>query len=147
MACRTETKQIGEREFSVTQWPASKAMLMKLKLVKAFGVSLTKLASSTSDQSKGKKKEEQEIAALSDGLASLFESNSPEELVALMRACIEGVACDGKRITQTSIDEVFSPDDLIEIYKVFIFVIQVNYGNFLKGQWADNLLAKVKESL
>ena len=147
MACRTETKQIGEREYSVTQWPATKSMLMKLKLVKAFGVSLTKLVSSTSNQTKGKKSEENEIAALSEGLSALFESNSPEELVALMKQCIEGVACDGKRITLTSIDEVFSPDDLMELYKVFIFVIQVNYGNFLKGQWADNLLAKMKENL
>lgn len=120
---------------------------MKLKLVKAFGVSLSKLVASTSNQTKGKKKEEQEVAALSDALAALFESNSPEELMELMRSCIEGVACEGKRITKTSIDEVFSADDLIEMYKVFIFVIQVNYGNFLKGQLVENLLAKAKASL
>lgn len=147
MSCRTETKQIGDREFSVTQWPATKSMLMKLKLVKAFGVSLSKLVSSTSNQTKSKKGEEQEIAALSEGLSALFESNSPEELVTLIKLCLEGVACEGKRITTTSIDEVFSPDDLLEMYKVFIFVIQVNYANFLKGQWADNLLVKVKGNL
>ena len=40
MACKTETKQIGDHEYSVTQWPAEKSMLMKFRLAKAFGASL-----------------------------------------------------------------------------------------------------------
>ena len=147
MACRTESKTIGEHEYSVTQWAADKSMLMKFKLVKAFGVSLTKIVAIASTDTKKKSSEGEEIKAFSEGLASLFESNSPEELVSLMKSCVVGVACDGKRITDTSFNEVFSADDLLEVYNVFIFVIQVNYQNFLKGRLVDNLLAKVKESL
>lgn len=138
MACKTETKQIGEREYSVTQWPVDKSILMKFKLVKALGPSLAKLASASKEDS-------DDMSNLSESLSSLFENSSPEELVSLMKECLLGVAIEGKRLTDSSFNEVFEPDDIMEIYKVFIFVIQVNYANFLKGQLVENLLVKVKE--
>ena len=149
MACNTETKEIGEREYSVTQWPADKSMLMKFRLAKAFGASLASIMGSSSQTpSKGKKNSYQDDAkALSEGLSTLFKSNSPEELVALMKNCVVGVVCDGKRITDSSFNELFSGDDLMEVYKVFIFVLQVNYSNLFKGQLADRFLAKMKENL
>ena len=149
MACKTESKQIGDHEYSVTQWPAEKSMLMKFRLAKAFGASLATIMGTTSQTpSKGKKNTDQEDAkALSEGLSTLFQNNSPEELVALMKNCVVGVACDGKRITDTTFNELFSGDDLMEVYKVFIFVLQVNYSNLFKGQLADRFLAKMKENL
>lgn len=149
MACKTESKQIGDHEYSVTQWPAEKSMLMKFRLAKAFGASLaTIMGTASQTPSKGKKNTDQDDAkALSEGLSTLFQNNSPEELVALMKNCVVGVACDGKRITETSFNELFSGDDLLEVYKVFIFVLQVNYANLFKGQLADRFLAKMKENL
>lgn len=148
MACKTETKQIGDHEYSVTQWPAEKSMLMKFRLAKAFGASLATLMGSSPKPKKGKEVTEQDEAlALSQGLSVLFQSNSPEELVALMKNCVIGTACDGKRITETSFNELFSGDDLLEVYKVFVFVLQVNYSNLFKGQLADRFLAKMKENL
>ena len=141
MACRTESKTIGEQEYSVTQWPAEKALLMKFRLVKAFGAPLAVL------MGKGDESEEDETQALSKGLAMMFQNNSPEELVALMKACVVGVALDGKRVTESSFNELFSGDDLSNIYKVFIFVLQVNYSNLFKGQSAERLLAKVADSV
>jgi len=148
MACKTESKQIGDHEYSVTQWPAEKSMLMKFRLAKAFGASLATLMGSSPKPKKGKEVTEQDEAlALSQGLSVLFQSNSPEELVALMKNCVIGTACDGKRITETSFNELFSGDDLLEVYKVFVFVLQVNYSNLFKGQLADRFLAKMKENL
>lgn len=148
MTCKTETKQIGDHEYSVTQWPAEKSMLMKFRLAKAFGASLATLMGNSPQTTKNKKSTEQDEAlALSEGLSVLFQSNSPEELVALMKNCVVGVACDGKRITESSFNELFSGDDLLEVYKVFVFVLQVNYANLFKGQLADRFLAKMKESL
>jgi len=148
MACKTETKQIGDHEYSVTQWPAEKSMLMKFRLAKAFGASLATLMGSSPKPKKGKEVTEQDEAlALSQGLSVLFQSNSPEELVSLMKNCVIGTACDGKRITETSFNELFSGDDLLEVYKVFVFVLQVNYSNLFKGQLADRFLAKMKENL
>lgn len=147
MACKTETKQIGEHEFSVTQWPADKSMLMKFRLAKAFGASLATLMGSAPTSKNKKNTDQEEAKALSEGLSTLFQSNSPEELVALMKNCVVGVACDGKRITESSFNELFSGDDLLEVYKVFVFVLQVNYSNLFKGQLADRFLAKMKENL
>lgn len=148
MACKTETKQIGDHEYSVTQWPADKSILMKFRLAKAFGAAITAIMGSASQASTDNKSSDHDDAkALSEGLSTLFQNSSPEELVALMKSCVVGVACDGKRITETSFNEIFSGDDLLEVYKVFIFVLQVNYSNLFKGQLADRFLAKMKDNL
>ena len=63
MACKTETKQIGDHEYSVTQWPAEKSMLMKFRLAKAFGASLATIMGTVSQTpSKGKKNTDQDDA-------------------------------------------------------------------------------------
>jgi hypothetical protein len=146
MACKTETRQIGDHEYTVTQWPAQKAILTKLKLVKTFGAALSILAGDT-PSAKSKSKDKEEAEALSNGLTALFNNSSPEELLKLMTDCIVGIMCDDKRITITSFDEIFSGEDLLDVYKVFLFVMQVNYGNLMKGQLAENFLAKMKEKL
>lgn len=138
MACNTETKQIGDHEYSVTQWPATKSMLLKFKLAKAFGASLAALASQS---------ETDEAEVLSDSLSTLFQNNSPEDLVNLMKECVIGAARDGKRIVESSFDELFSGDNLLEVYQIFVFVIKVNYGNLMTGQLASNLLAKTNLNL
>lgn len=147
MACKTETKQIGDNEYSVTQWPAEKSMLMKFKLTKAFGAPLATLMGSSKDDPKSKTKDQDDAHALSEGLMSLFEGSSPEDLVKLIKTSVVGTARNDKRITDTSFNEYFSGDELMEVYKVFVFVLQVNYSNLFKGQLADRFLAKVKENL
>ena len=146
MACKTETKQIGDHDFTVTQWPAQKAILTKLKLVKTFGSALSILAGDAKS-SNSKHKDKEEAEALSNGLAALFNSSSPEELLKLITDCIVGIMCDDRRITIASFDEIFSGEDLLDVYKVFLFVMRVNYGNLMKGQLAENFLAKMKENL
>ena len=147
MACNTENRQIGSREYSVTQWPAEKSMLIKFRLIKVFGASLTCImGSSTTSKTKGSS-EQEEAKALSEGLSTLFANTSPEELLSLFKSCIVGVACNGTRITDSSFNELFSGDDLMDTYKVFAFVLQVNYSNLFKGQLAERFLAKMKETL
>lgn len=141
MSCETETTTIGEHEYSVTQWPAKRAILTKFKLVKAFGAALTIIAGQASGEESGDAK------ALSDGLSTIFEHSSPDELLSLMTECVVGVACNGKRITESTFDELFSGDNLMDSYKVFIFVLRVNYGNLMKGQLAKSFLAKMKEKM
>lgn len=147
MTCNTETKQIGDHEFSVTQWPADKAILMKMKLGKAFGASIGKIASIALESNKKQTTDSEQAQALSEGISMLFESNSPEEITKLIKDSVIGVAVDGTKITETTFNQIFSGDDLMDVYKVFIFVIKVNYGNLLKGQKAEAFLAKVQGSL
>tara|TARA_R110000744_G_scaffold20470_1_gene53734 strand:- start:7028 stop:7474 length:447 start_codon:yes stop_codon:yes gene_type:complete len=148
MACKTETKNIGDHEYSVTQWSATEAILMKFKLAKTFGASLATLMGTAMEGSKDKKTNDQnEAQALSDGLSVLFQNSSPEDLVTLLKKCVIGTACDGKRITESSFNELFGGDELLEVYKVFVFVLQVNYSNLFKGQLVENFLTKLKVKL
>jgi len=147
MSCKTETKVIGDNEFSVTQWPADKAILMKMKLGKTFGASIGKIAAMALESTKNKVSDSEQAKALSEGISILFDSNSPEEIMNLIKSSVIGVACDGTKITETTFNQIFSGDDLMDVYKVFMFVIKVNYGNLLKGQKAEALLARVQGSL
>lgn len=143
MACRTETKQIGNNEYSATQWPAEKSLLMKFRLTKVFGASLSSLLGVVDFKSMSVEDSKLEVA-LSSAINSLFSSATPEEAVSLIKECIVGTAIGDTRITDTKFNEVFSGDDMMDMYKVFFFVLKVNYGNLFKGQKVGDFLAKVK---
>lgn len=145
MAVKTESTIIDDVEYSVTQWSCEKALTMKFKLTKILGPALAKLAAT--DSTGGEGNNSQQLAAFGEALQALFMSAEPEEVVKLIKECLVGVARDGKRMTEHSINEFFTGDDLFSIYKVFGFVIKVNFSGFMKGQWADKLLASVKDKL
>lgn len=130
MACKTETKEINGREFSVREWPAEKAILMQLKLVKVLGPAVAALAASV-DSSE----------SLGNAVALLFDKSSPEDVLSLIREVLEGVAVEGERMTKTSINQYFANSDsaLLEIYQVFFFVLSVNFGGLLKGPLGEKL--------
>lgn len=146
MAVKTESKLIGEATYYCTQWSAQKAMLMKFKLAKSFGASIAILASLV-------KEEKDEIGKeISEGLNSLFEANSPEALVLIIKECVRGVGVekDGAeaiKISDANFDMIFDTDELMDIYKVFFFVIGTNYSNLLKSQKFEGILAKTKTML
>lgn len=134
MACRTETKTIGEHEYSVTQWPAEKAIKTQFKLIGVFGVSITSLFTAGGS-------EEKLVTALQGAINSLFEKASPDALFLLIKHCVVGSFCDGKRINDALFEEVFSGDGQGELYVLLAFVLQLNYGNLIKGQSLTNALS------
>ncbi len=145
MSCQTETKQIGDRNYSVTQWPAEDAILMKFRLAKTLGAPLAALMKNdlphgTEDDRPSDGTDGQSLAR---SLSILFENSTPEELLAVVRDCVIGAGCNGKRITSTSFNELFSGDNLADVYRVFIFVLQVNYANLFAGLPGGSLLAKL----
>jgi hypothetical protein len=137
MPCKTETKNIEGHDYSVTQWPAHTAMINKFKLIKMFGPAFLKFAplmGSTIDTDS-----DEAMRAMSSSLNLLFENGSPEEIASLIESCIIGASRDGLRIDSSGYMQHFSGDGLSSIYKVFMFVVQVNYsdlmpGSLLKGQ-------------
>lgn len=142
MSCESEEIQIGDSIYIVTQWPADKSLLMKFKLGKIFQSSVAELGKGVGLFTKDLKDIPVDKAAelFQNTLAKLFENNSPEEIRDFIRECIVGgTACDGKIITNSSFNSIFSGDKLMDIYKVFIFVLQVNYRNLLKGQLGSKI--------
>ena len=142
MTCKTESKTIGDHEISVTQWPATKAITMKFRLGKVFGATLAIIAGQVSDEDST---DAADAEAISKGFSVLFESNSPDDIVALLKECVIGVGCDETKITAGSFETLFSGDDLLQVYQIFIFVLKVNYANLMKGQFADQILARIQK--
>lgn len=147
MATKTETTTINDIEFSVTQWPAEKAIVTKLRLMKILGASVAALASLSKADSDSDNAE-----ALAKGLESVFNNTEPEQVFKLIHSCVIGTRYemfDGAKgiLDDSKFTELFSGDDLLNVYKLFIFVMKVNYGNLMKGQLVDKLLAKMKVDL
>lgn len=124
MACTEETKEINGASYYCRQWPASKSLLMKLKLINMFGASFAALAKLATDSREG---------ALQDAVGSLFSQADPETVLAMMREVVSSATRDGERITNANFDDVYS-DNLLEFYQAFAFVLGVNYASFFGGK-------------
>ena len=149
MSCETLETQIDNILYVTTQWPATKQMLMKLKLINVFGDSIFEIAQGLTTKATGDKRTEEQIKALRSGITNLFTKSSPEAIVSLVK---EVLACgatkrEGVRITDKSFDEIYNDAGLPEAYKACVFVIKTNYSDFFKGQKAGEILAQVEEHL
>lgn len=154
MVCKTETTNIAEVddegneidiEYSCTQYPATKGMIFKLKVIEMFGATLTKLLPAMNGE------EADQIGALGSAVESLFKNKSPEKIIGLITEmiCTGSVARNGKKMVggQSAYDQFYSGDNQIAAYKVFLFVLRTNYAGFFKGKKAQDLLAKVGAKL
>ncbi len=132
MATREDKKMINGHSYYVRQLPPTKALPLKYELTRILGKALPSLLTA-----KGKDDEVQ-AEAFGKALDSIFNSVNPEELMALIKRVVETATRDGKRIMDgmgseaISFDEAFQ-DEYSEMYQVFFFVLEVNYGNFIKG--------------
>lgn len=130
MALRSETREIGGRSYYCMQLTARKAMLLKARLAKTFGSSLSEIipAMGQSDDAQAK-------AAL-NAIGTLFEANSESDIIDLIVDVVCMANVDKQLMDGNKFDEVFS-ENLLDAYKVFLFVVEVNFGNLFKGQLAN----------
>jgi len=146
MATREETRLIKdskgvEHKYYVRQMPPTKALPLKFELTKIMGSALPSLL-----KAKGKKDEEQ-AAVFTKAIETLFSAVSGERITAIIKMCVETATRDGNRImdaTETTFDNIYA-DEYQEMYQAFFFVLEVNYGNFIKGFGLN--LEKVKEKM
>jgi len=134
MATREEKKVIKdskdvEHKYYVRQMPPTKALPLKFELVKIIGSALPSLL-----KAKGKKDEEQ-ATVFTKAIETLFSTVSGERITAIIKMCVETATRDGNRImdaTEFTFDNIYA-DEYKEMYQAFFFVLEVNYGNFIKG--------------
>lgn len=141
MACNTEELEINDVQYVCTQYPAIQGMKFKLKVLKTLGPVITEIIPMI-----GKDAEDgDQLSAISNVIEKLFQISSPDEIVDLIVEMMTtgNVKREGKRITEALFTEQFSGDNMMEVYKVFAFVLKVNYKGFFKGQKAKELLAQV----
>ena len=136
MACKEETTTIDGKEVYCRQMSASQALLFKLKLVKYFGPAFSEVISLVSDpkskSTRGEKGADTDIdmdrvvANMGHVLNTVFSHAEPEEIMNFIREGVCTAIIDGTRMNNSKFEEVFS-GELKTIWKVFFFVLKVNY--------------------
>ena len=116
MAVKTGSKVIGEKIISVTQWPATKAIEMQVKLLtalKGYTIDLLEL------------EDDAEIIRM----LQIAMSVAGEGFIPMVKEFVLAAAIDGKTISYASIDIEYS-GDLTRMFLTFAFVARVNYQDF-----------------
>ncbi len=138
MGPKQDTKEIADADgnvhkYFVIQKPAVEGEILKFKLVKLLGSSLAKLIPLKDlIDDKSTAAETKKIEIFMDTIATLFDSNSPDEVFKFLQSLIFNITRDGQRLSADNFDIVYT-NNTLEFYKACMFVLQVNYGDFLKG--------------
>lgn len=166
MSCKTETtfinqwvdgeilnniQQPGEEkdvEYSCTQYSAKVSAIFKLRVMKVFGSSIKHIIAALPTGTK-KVSAQKQIDAIVNAVNALFDSASPDEVIDLIWEMLstDSTCREGQRLNGALLDQYFSGDNLGSIYKLFIFVLRVNYAGFFKGQRAQEALAVAEKHL
>lgn len=117
---KTEQFTVGDHEYVVTQWNATRALIMKLRLAKYIGGLAENLTINSGN-----------IA--NTMLANIHNILNGVNIVEFVDFIAE-VACsavrDKERMVKARFDEYFN-GELMEAYEVAFKVIEVNYKDFL----------------
>ncbi len=117
---KTEQFTVGDHSYSVTQWNATKAMVMKLKLMKYLGGLMSTLDNPNGDIS----------GNLMNSLGDILDGVNIEDFVGFIKEVACSAARGNDRMVISRFDEYFS-GEIMEAYKVAFKVIEVNYKDFL----------------
>ena len=122
----TREKLIDGATYSVTQLPARRALKLKAKLIKLFGPVLAQFFITVTEKN-GEDQKKSDLVRAVEILGSSIDENSFESLVVEL---LNGVRKNGMELTPATIDIEFA-GDMAGIYQVCLFVIEVNFSNFL----------------
>ena len=116
MALKEVTKQINGKTVFCRQWPASKAMVNKAKLIQIGGTTVMPFVDGIAD-----------IVAMME----LEQLAKPDELVSLIREFVCEVRVDGKEILPAQFDSAYK-GNLWEVVELFAFACEVQYKDFFE---------------
>jgi len=136
MACETFKETINGRDYSVTQMPPSMAGPIKFQIAGMFGEGIKELMGVIG------KKEDEQAAILFKVISKVVKENGHDEVFAFVKKIVCTVNYKGaddkmSRMDSTSFESLYAGDDLLEAYKVFLWVIKCNFSGFLKGLKLD----------
>jgi len=123
----TMEKHINGANYTVTQLPARRALRLKARLIKLFGPVLAQFFVTASKESNDNEKKSDIVKAI-EMLGMNLDENSFETLITEM---LNGVRKNGVELNSSTIDIEFA-GDMATIYQVVLFVIEVNFSNFLE---------------
>ena len=117
---KTEQFRVGEHEYSVTQWNATKAMIMKLRLAKYIGGLAENLAQNNGNIAN----------TMLANIQNILKNVNIVEFVDFIAEVACSAIRDNDRMVKARFDEYFN-GEIMEAYEVAFKVIEVNYKDFL----------------
>lgn len=117
---KTEQFTVGSHSYSVRQWNATKAMVMKLKLGKYLGGLVENVTKNGDNMAN----------TMLANIQNILNDVNIEEFVGFIKEVACSAARDGDKMILARFDEYFS-GDLMEAYEVAFKVLEVNYKDFL----------------
>lgn len=116
---KTEKTNIGDHEYSVRQWDATKAMMMQLKTAKYLGKAISVFAAGGDV-----------TGNLLGHIDEILDGVDEEKFIGFVKSVVCDAIRDGERMVLARFDEYFQ-GDVMDAYKVFAFVLKVNFADFL----------------
>ncbi len=147
MACDTKQRVIQGRKYTVTQMPPSVSIPIQAKLVQlASGLAGPMLK----DAASGLSVDVAGLAAVSDVLSAAGEVISKympgDELLAFAQKLVNPsyVSVEGGPI---DFESEFAGDDMVRLYPLIAFILEVNYARFFSGLGLSRVVAIAKSRL
>lgn len=138
----TRDKLINGHTYSVTQFPARHAFMLKARLAKLLGPALAEILASLNGVSKESiLSADIDLSAISAALNKLLGAVDEQSTMDLILKLLSCTRMDGKEITEQLFDIEFA-GNLSDVYKVLAFVIEVNYGDFFGSNGIGNLIGR-----
>ena len=114
MSCKSETREIRGKPVYVMQWPASKAMAMQIEMLRIMDDECMGFV--FGDWTFG-------------NLLYVFKNVERTLFMSFVKECIASARVAGVEINESNFDVEFS-GDLMFIYSLFSFVLEVNFKDF-----------------
>lgn len=138
---QTKEKIIDGASYSVTQMTARRALRMKAKLLRIFGASLAQIfLPSKEEPMKGMAFSKEEAVKAIQALAMSLDDDVFESLVVDL---LSSVRKNGIELNEHVIDIEFA-GDLMTLFNVVWFVLEVNFSSFFGESGIGNLVEKPK---
>ena len=124
-----ETKEIDGTIYGVQKLPATKGLQLQLKLAKFIGGGISEL----------KKINMKDTDSILNAMGKIVENVDDEKFAEFLKSTV----LTAKKMVQVEGQDEATPlaikfdtefeDDYLKMYKLFIFVLEVNLGKFMQG--------------
>lgn len=125
---KKEEKVFNKKKFTLVKLPASESILLKFELINLFGPAIGSLISLFKDSSNDS---EIDLTLLGEAIGSAFTGINPKRAHEMLTQICEYCFVDGKK---QPFDYMFVDSPMTDIYKVFGWVLEVNFSDFFGGK-------------
>ncbi len=132
--------KLGSRDMGITTWPAEKAFLMHLELVKFLGPIIGEITKNFESDFDPKNVKVKDID-FNGIVSSIYKVNTSEQITSLVKEILDGCAIGGVKLNKDNVFEAIGSESMTHIYLACFHVIKANFSNFIPA----SLESKMKE--